>query len=70
MRTMRSRFPRLLALLLTVSLAGPQLSTSAQDATTPAGPEVIVGTHLLGAAALTAAHAAFFHLTRAGAEQA
>ncbi|WP_084072905.1 heme A synthase [Demequina sp. NBRC 110052] len=33
-------------------------------------PEVIVGTHLLGAAALTAAHAAFFHLTRASQEQA
>ncbi|MDN4473076.1 COX15/CtaA family protein [Demequina zhanjiangensis] len=33
-------------------------------------PEVIVGMHLLGAAALTAAHAAFFYLTKAGATEA
>ncbi|WNM26120.1 COX15/CtaA family protein [Demequina capsici] len=32
-------------------------------------PEVIVGTHLLGAAALTAAHSAFFYLTKAEQEQ-
>lgn len=32
-------------------------------------PELLVGVHLLGAAALTAAHAAFFHLTRVSQPQ-